>query len=90
LAGWPLHSTIRSECYKTFCTVLPSNFTFPPKKTYDTTLQRTNGENLKQIFPEKELRGHCPNFHIHVSLSDLCIPTNGLLILLQEISGPIL
>jgi hypothetical protein len=24
----------------------------------------------KQIFPEKELRGHTPNFHIHVSVSD--------------------
>ncbi len=24
----------------------------------------------KQIFPEKELRGHSPNFHIHVSVSD--------------------
>jgi hypothetical protein len=23
------------------------------------------------IFPEKELRGHSPNFHIHVSVSDL-------------------
>ncbi len=23
--------------------------------------------NWKQIFPEKELRGLCPNFHIHVS-----------------------
>jgi hypothetical protein len=34
-------------------------------------LRRTNAENSKQIFPEKELRGHSPNFHIHVSLSDL-------------------
>ncbi len=27
--------------------------------------------NLKQIFPEKELCGHSPNFHIHESVSDL-------------------
>jgi len=27
-------------------------------------------ENLKQIFPEKELRGVSPNFHIHVSVND--------------------
>ncbi len=40
-----------------------------------TTLQRTNNENSKQIFPEKELRGHSPNFHIHVSVSHLYIPT---------------
>jgi hypothetical protein len=33
---------------------------------------------------EKELRGHCPNFHIHVSVSDLCIPKIDLPILLQE------
>jgi hypothetical protein len=28
-------------------------------------------ENSKQIFPEKELRGLSPNFHIHFSVSDL-------------------
>jgi hypothetical protein len=34
---------------------------------------------------EKELRGLSPNFHIHVSVSDLYIPTIGLpIILLQE------
>jgi hypothetical protein len=54
------------------------------------TMQRTNTENSKQIFPEKELRGHSPNFHIHVSVSDLYIPTMDLSILLQEICGPIL
>jgi hypothetical protein len=53
------------------------------------TLQRTNTENSKQIFPEKKLRGHSPNFHI-MSLSDLYIPTINLSILLQEICGPIL
>ncbi len=40
-----------------------------------TTLQRTNTENLKHIFPEKELRGHSPNLHIHMSVSDLYITT---------------
>ncbi len=34
-------------------------------------LQRHNSENLKQIFPEKELHGLSHNFHIHVFLSDL-------------------
>jgi hypothetical protein len=38
------------------------------------TLQRRNTENTKQIFPEKELCGLSPNFHIHVSVSDLYIP----------------
>jgi hypothetical protein len=37
-------------------------------------LQRNNTENLKQIFPEKELRGHSPNIHIHVSVSNLYFP----------------
>ncbi len=56
-----------------------------------TTLQRTNTKNSKQIFPEKELRGHSPNFHIHVSVSDLYIPMIDLAILLQEyVCGPIL
>jgi hypothetical protein len=57
---------------------------------HTATLQRTNTESLKQIFPEKELRGHSPNFHIHVLVSDLYIPTMDLPILLQEICGPIL
>jgi hypothetical protein len=48
------------------------------------TLQSHNTENSKKIFPEKELRGHNPNFHIHVSIGDLYIPTLGLPILLQE------
>ncbi len=48
-------------------------------------LHRTNTENSKQIFSEKELRGHSPNFHIHVSVNDLYIPTIDLPILLQEI-----
>jgi hypothetical protein len=47
-------------------------------------------KNLKQIFPEKELGSHSPNFHIHVPVSDLYIPTIDLPILLQEICGPIL
>jgi hypothetical protein len=42
-------------------------------------------KNWKQIFPEKELRSHSPNFHINVSVSDLYIPTIDLPILLQEI-----
>ena len=29
------------------------------------------------VFPEKELRGLSLNFHIHVSVSDLYIPTIG-------------
>jgi hypothetical protein len=40
--------------------------------------------------PRKELRGHSANFHIHVSVSDLYIPTMDLPILLQEICGMIL
>jgi hypothetical protein len=42
------------------------------------TLQRHNTENSKQVFPEEELRGLSPNFYIHVSLSNLYIPTIGL------------
>jgi hypothetical protein len=61
-----------------------------PKVNIQPAMQRTNTENLKQIFPEKELRGHIPNFHIHLSVSDLFIPKIDLPILLQEICGPIL
>jgi hypothetical protein len=54
------------------------------------TLQRQNAENLKQIFPEKEYRGLSPNFHIHVSVSELYITTMGLPVLLEEICRLIL
>ncbi len=53
-------------------------------------MQRQIAENLKQIFPEKEYRGLSPNFHIHVSLSELYIPMMCLPFLLEEICGPIL
>ncbi len=51
---------------------------------------KTKCRKFEQIFPEKEYRGLSPNFHIHVSLSELYIPTMGLLFLLEEICGPIL
>ncbi len=50
-----------------------------------------NYSTAKNQYPETELRGHSPNCHIHVSVSDLYIPTRiDLPILLQEICGPIL
>jgi hypothetical protein len=55
----------------------------------DIHCKEPNTKNWEQIFPEKELRGHSP-IHIHVSVSDLCILTIDLPILLQEICGPIL
>jgi hypothetical protein len=36
------------------------------------------------VFPEMKLRGLVPNFHIHVSVSDLYIPTIDPPILLQQ------
>jgi hypothetical protein len=54
------------------------------KRNAAHTLQRHNTENSKQIFPEKELHGHSPNFNIHGSMSDLYITTIGLPFLLQE------
>jgi hypothetical protein len=64
----------------------------PPKSHLQRygALQRTSTKNTKQIFTEMELRGHIPNFNMHVSGSDLYITTVGLPILLQEICGPIL
>ncbi len=57
---------------------------------YETALQRQNAENLKQIFPEKEYRDLSHNFHIHVSVSKLYIPTICLPVLLEEICRLIL
>ncbi len=47
-------------------------------------MQRHNTKNSKEIFLEMKLRGLSPNYQIHVSVSDLYIPTIGLPILLQE------
>ncbi len=51
---------------------------------YAVHYKQNNTENLKQIFLEKESRVLSPNFHIHVSVRDLYIPTIGLPFLLQE------
>ncbi len=46
---------------------------------------KTLYRKFNKIFPEKELRSICPNFYIHISVSDLYIPTVGLPFwLLQE------
>ncbi len=37
----------------------------------NAALQMHCTKNSKQIFPEMKLRGHVPNFYIHVSVSDL-------------------
>jgi hypothetical protein len=49
-----------------------------------TTLQSNKTENLKQIFPGKQLLGYSPNSYIHVSVSDLYISLIGLPILLLK------
>jgi hypothetical protein len=41
-------------------------------------------EKNAYVFPEKELRGLSPNFHIHVSVRDLYIPGIGPQIFLQQ------
>jgi hypothetical protein len=46
------------------------------RKPFNQSLLHCN-ENPIYVFPEKELRGLSPNFHIHVSVSDLYIPRIG-------------
>ncbi len=53
-------------------------------KAHKRALKRHITGNSKQIFPEKELWGLSTNSCIHVSVTDLYIPTIGLSILLQE------
>jgi hypothetical protein len=45
-------------------------------------------KNPIYVFPEKELRGLSPNFHIHVSLSDLYIPSIGHIVSCSRIGRP--
>jgi hypothetical protein len=53
------------------------------------TLQMHYTENSKQIFPEIKLRGLVPNFYIHVSVSNLYIPTIGPQMQYSKIGRPI-
>jgi hypothetical protein len=57
---------------------------------YIYALQRRNTENFETNIPRRGIVRHQSHFHIHVSVSNLYIPTIGLPILLQKICGPIL
>ncbi len=78
----PIRSTIRLFDALTFLFSQINGVLESQKHHQSHTLQRHNIENSKQIFPENELRGLIPNFHIHVS--DIYIPTIVLPILIQE------
>jgi hypothetical protein len=41
-------------------------------------------ENWKKVFLDRKLRGLSPNFYNYIYSSDLCIPTIGLPIWLQQ------
>jgi hypothetical protein len=73
-----------------YCTFIWIHCKVTVEKGKLTALQRQNAENWKQIFSEKEYRGLSPNFHIHVSVSELYFPTMGLPVLLEEIRRLIL
>jgi hypothetical protein len=45
---------------------------------YAYALQRTNTKNWKQIFPEKELRGHSPFHILPILLQEICAPILGI------------
>jgi hypothetical protein len=51
---------------------------------------KTKCLKLEINIPRKGISGPHPNIHIHVSVSELYIPTMGLPFLLEEILGPIL
>jgi hypothetical protein len=74
----PTPTLLHIITYKTFSPI------FANYKPLPISLQRQNTEISKQICPEKEYQGLSPNFHIHVSVSDLYIPTIGMPILLDE------
>jgi hypothetical protein len=58
---------------------------------YHNTLQKIQYRKFETKILRKGIARSCsPNFHIHVSVSHLYIPTIDLSILLQEICGPIL
>ncbi len=89
--------TISPYVLEQYCRIWVKLFFWPFFVQFSVTFTPYSAKNqyrkLKNIFPEKELRGHSPNCHIHVSVSDLLytyIPRIDLPILLQEICDPIL
>jgi hypothetical protein len=60
------------------------------KGRYQAKQYHTVPKNLKQKFPDMKLRSLVPNFYIHVSVSDLYIPTIGPPIFLYCVCGLIL
>ncbi len=50
-------------------------------------MSHCNGNSI-YVFPEKESRGLCPSFHIHVPVSDLYVPRTGPHIFLQQNRQP--
>jgi hypothetical protein len=64
-------------CFRnTTSTMSPEKLLTRSVNTLTDTLQRHNTENLKRIFPERELRSLNTNFHIHVAVSDLIYSHN--------------
>ncbi len=61
---------------------------FLKENSLEKAMRLCTAKNLYRKFetniPRRDLRGHKPNFHIHVSVSDLYIPTIDLPNLLQE------
>ncbi len=57
---------------------------------YRKSTEKNQYRKLETNIPKEELCGYSSNLHIHVSVSNLYIPMIDLLILLQEICGPIL
>jgi hypothetical protein len=55
------------------------------------TLKKCYTKNLKNMFPEKELRGHSPNSCIHVYVCDYMFPQSVCLYIFccRKIGGPI-
>jgi hypothetical protein len=84
----------RYHMTKTLGTRSPTGQLKPPRKLLKKAERflgytaKNQYRKLETNIPRKGIAW--PNFHIHVSESDLYIPTIDLPILLQEICGPIL
>jgi hypothetical protein len=68
------------DMYYGFCCYMLCLFTL----TYQIRTARTQYRKFETNIPSKGIAWPQPNFHIHVSVSDLYIPRISLPILLQE------
>jgi hypothetical protein len=83
-------TSLRSSCSSCTSSRSSCSRSHYPRTAFWIRTAKNQYRKLETNIPRKDLRGHSPIFHNHVSVSDIYIPTVDLPMLLEEICGLIL